>query len=146
MHIGRPAAGFLAVLALVLVADEARAAITVGSPDGWNLTVGGFTMAAPEVDGIKTFAGAGFHPQINGNNAARTTIDGADIDLRELNFTVDGSFGQVLVGRAIGLWQSKDILTDMSLLGVGGFILVLEALGGSPTRCEEGVAAADRGK
>jgi len=79
----------------------------------------GFTMAAPEVDGIKTAARVGFYPQINGNNGARTTINGANIDLRELNFTVDGSFGQVLVGRAIGIWQSKNILTDMSLFGVG---------------------------
>jgi predicted porin len=150
-------------LVLALVAARADAAITVGSSDGWNLTIGGFvngflvsesgdaaphpdlygraskdsnirirtgllpgllgfTAAAPEVEGIKTAARVGFYPQINSAAGARTSIDtvhGANVDLRELNFTVDGSFGQVLVGRAIGLYQAKNILTDMSLFGVG---------------------------
>jgi Gram-negative porin len=79
----------------------------------------GFSFAAPEVDGIKTAARVGFWPQVNGLAGGRTTINGANIDLRELNFTVDGSFGQVLVGRALTLYQAKNILTDMSLFGVG---------------------------
>ncbi len=79
----------------------------------------GFTMAAPEVDGIKTAARVGFWPQVNGLAGGRTTINGANIDLRELNFTVDGKFGQVLVGRALTLYQGKNILTDMTLFGVG---------------------------
>jgi hypothetical protein len=79
----------------------------------------GFTAAAPEVDGLKTAARVGFWPQVNGLAGGRTTINGANIDLRELNFTVDGSFGQVLVGRALTLYQAKNILTDMSLYGVG---------------------------
>jgi hypothetical protein len=150
----------LAALALFLVAATARAAITVGTPDGWLLTVGGFidvfvvsesgdaaphpdlygraskdsnirirtgllpgllgfSLAAPEVDGLKPAGRVALWPQVNGNNGARTTINGANIDLRELNFTVDGSFGQVLAGRALTLYQGKNILTDMSLYGVG---------------------------
>jgi hypothetical protein len=150
----------LTSLALVVLASRARAAITVGAPDGWNLTVGGFvnafvvsesgdaaphpdlygraskdstfrirtgllpgligfSVAAPEVDGIKTAARVGFWPQVNGLAGQRTTINGANIDLRELNFTVDGRFGQVLVGRALTLYQAQNILTDMSLQGVG---------------------------
>jgi predicted porin len=160
MHIARTTARILAALALLLGAATAQAAITVGSPDGWNLTVGGFvnvfvvddsgdvsphgdlygrtvkdstirirtgllpgligfSLAAPEVDGIKTAARVGLYPQVNGNAGARTTISGANIDLRELNFTVEGSFGQFLVGRALTLYQGKNILTDMSLFGVG---------------------------
>jgi hypothetical protein len=79
----------------------------------------GFSFAAPEVDGIKTAARVAFWPQVNGLAGGRTTINGANIDLRELNFTVDGSFGQVLVGRALTLYQGKNILTDMTLFGVG---------------------------
>jgi predicted porin len=163
MHIARTQGRILAAFTLALVAGRAQAAFTVGSPDGWNLTVGGFvngfvvsesgdaappghddglyaraskdstlrirtgllpgllgfTLAAPEVDGIKTAARVGFYPQVNGLTGGRTTINGANIDLRELNFTVDGSFGQVLVGRALALYQGKNILTDMSLFGVG---------------------------
>jgi predicted porin len=143
-----------------LLGGRAQAAIVVGSPDGWNLTIGGFvnafvvdesgdkaphpdlygrastdstfrirtgllpgllgfSLAAPEVDGIKTAARVGFYPQVNGVTGGRTTINGANIDLRELNLTIDGSFGQVLLGRALTLYQGKNILTDMSLFGVG---------------------------
>jgi len=79
----------------------------------------GFTMAAPEVDGIKTAARVGFWPQINSQTGNRTTINGANIDLRELNLTFEGKFGQVLIGRALALYQGKNILTDMTLFGVG---------------------------
>ncbi len=79
----------------------------------------GFTMAAPEVDGIKTAARVGFWPQVNGLRGGRTTINGANIDLRELNLTFEGKFGQVLIGRALALYQGKNILTDMTLFGVG---------------------------
>jgi hypothetical protein len=160
MHIARTAGRFLVALSLIVLDGRAQAAIVVGSPDGWNLTIGGFvnaflvdesgdaaphpdlygrasadstirirtgllpgligfSVAAPEVDGLKTAARVGFYPQVNGVNGVRTTINGANIDLRELNLTVDGSFGQVLLGRALTLYQAKNILTDMSLFGVG---------------------------
>ena len=161
MHATSTTPRALVALALLLPwGGRAQAAFTVGSPDGWNLTIGGFvnafvvsesgdasphpdlfargskdstfrirtgllpgllgfTLAAPEVEGLKTAARVGFWPQINGNNGERTTINGANIDLRELNLTVEGSFGQVLAGRALTLYQGKNILTDMSLYGVG---------------------------
>jgi predicted porin len=160
MHIARTAGRFLVALSLIVLDGRAQAAIVVGSPDGWNLTIGGFvnafvvdesgdaaphpdlygrasadstirirtgllpgligfSAAAPEVDGLKTAARIGFYPQVNGVTGGRTTINGANIDLRELNLTIDGSFGQVLLGRALTLYQAKNILTDMSLFGVG---------------------------
>jgi predicted porin len=79
----------------------------------------GFTVNAPEVEGIKTAGTVAFWPQVNGLAGQRTTINGANIDMRELNFTIDGSFGQVLIGRTLALYQGKNILTDMSLFGVG---------------------------
>ncbi len=65
----------------------------------------------------------GFAPQIqNGGGAsAGTTHDqfGAQIDMRQVYLTVGGSWGQILAGREIGLYQRENILTDMTLTGVG---------------------------
>lgn len=77
----------------------------------------GLSLGAPDWEGIRVKARAGFYPQINNGNS-RTSIN-PNIDTREFNFTVDGRFGQVLVGRALNVYQQKNILTDMSLFGVG---------------------------
>jgi hypothetical protein len=77
----------------------------------------GFTLGAPDWEGIKVKARVGFYPQIQNGNS-RTSIN-PNIDTREFNFTVDGSFGQLLFGRALNVYQQKNILTDMSLFGVG---------------------------
>jgi len=160
MHRARTSSRITVALTLALLASTTQAAITVGTQDGWNLTVGGFvnaflvsesgdvgphadlysrpnkdstmrvrtgflpgllgfTVAAPEVEGIKTGARVGLYPQINGNAGGRTTISGANIDVRELNFTFEGTFGQVLMGRALTLFEAKNVLNDMSLFGVG---------------------------
>jgi hypothetical protein len=77
----------------------------------------GFGVVAPKTDDLEVKARIGVYPQINNGNTRDAF--GAQQDLRELFFTVDGSFGQVLVGRAINLYQAKNILTDMTLFGVG---------------------------
>jgi hypothetical protein len=77
----------------------------------------GFTLGAPDWEGLKVKARVGFYPQINNGNT-RTSIS-PNIDTREFNFTVEGRFGQVLLGRALNVYQQKNILTDMSLFGVG---------------------------
>jgi hypothetical protein len=71
----------------------------------------------------------GFAPQIQngavatspGNPGGGTTHDqfGAQIDMRQVYLTVGGSWGQILAGREIGLYQRENILTDMTLTGVG---------------------------
>jgi hypothetical protein len=65
----------------------------------------------------------GFAPQIqNGGGAtAGTTHDqfGAQIDMRQVYLTLGGTWGQILAGREIGLYQRENILTDMTLTGVG---------------------------
>jgi hypothetical protein len=44
---------------------------------------------------------------------------GAQIDMRQVFLTVGGSWGQILAGREIGLFQRQNILTDQTLFGVG---------------------------
>jgi hypothetical protein len=76
-----------------------------------------FNVSAPTTEGLDLKARIGLYPQINNGNTRNAF--GSQIDLREIFFTVDGRFGQVLVGRALNLFQGKNILTDMTLFGVG---------------------------
>jgi hypothetical protein len=84
-------------------------------------------IKAPTTGGLDMASRIGFYPQINNathKNQFSTGTDGdiqagAQIDLREIFFTVDGSFGQVLVGRTLSHFLFKNILTDMTLFGVG---------------------------
>ena len=45
---------------------------------------------------------------------------GTTIDMRQVYLTFGGSWGQVLVGRELGLFSRQNILTDQTLFGVGG--------------------------
>ena len=98
-----------------------------------------FNIKAPTTNGIDVAARVGFYPQIQDPDASRlnnqntlvddiveddspsdTNIDfGSHIDLREAFLTADGAFGQILAGRALHLYQGKNILNDMTLFGAG---------------------------
>jgi Gram-negative porin len=45
---------------------------------------------------------------------------GTGMDMRQVYLTVGGSWGQLLVGRELGLFSRQNILTDQTLFGVGG--------------------------
>ena len=80
-------------------------------------------VRSPEVNGLTGSARISFAPQIqNGktkNNFGNGTQAGAQIDMREVFFNVDGDFGTVSVGRTLSLFQRHNLLTDMTLFGVG---------------------------
>ena len=66
----------------------------------------------------------GFAPQINNaggvhDNFGNGTQAGAQIDMRQVYLTAGGTWGQILAGREIGLYQRGNILNDMTLFGVG---------------------------
>ena len=65
----------------------------------------------------------GFAPQIEtgGHNASYFGTDaaGAQIDMRQVFLTVGGTWGQISMGKELGLFQRGNILTDKTLLGVG---------------------------
>lgn len=66
----------------------------------------------------------GFAPQIQTDyqehdNFGSGTQAGAQIDMREVYLTVGGSWGQILAGRELGLYQRENILTDATLGGTG---------------------------
>lgn len=65
----------------------------------------------------------GFAPQIQTggghDNFGNGTQAGAQIDMRQVYLTVGGSWGQILAGREIGLYQRQNILNDQTLFGIG---------------------------
>lgn len=78
----------------------------------------GLNVKAPTTKGVDYAVRLGIYPSIQNSGSGRTDI-APNIDFREINFTADGKFGQILAGRAIGLYQAKNILTDMTLFGAG---------------------------
>ncbi|MDD9864124.1 MAG: porin [Gammaproteobacteria bacterium] len=82
-----------------------------------------FNVRSPEVAGLRGSARISFAPQIQidnrKNNFGSGQQAGAQIDMREVFFNIDGEFGTVSVGRTLSLHQRHNILTDMTLFGVG---------------------------
>lgn len=60
----------------------------------------------------------GFAPQVNCATGVNDCF-GAQIDMRQVYLTVGGDWGQLLVGRELGLFNRQNILTDQTLFGVG---------------------------
>lgn len=88
--------------------------------------VWGMNIKAPTTGGLDMAARIGLYPNISNNLKNEF---GADLDMREIFFTVDGSWGQVLVGKTLSQFLGKNILTDMTLFGVGGLGAVAQTGG-----------------
>ncbi|OUR64943.1 hypothetical protein A9Q79_06550 [Methylophaga sp. 42_25_T18] len=134
----------LAGLVALAAASTSAQAVTLVAEDGWEVKVGGlinqfvtfsdydnvtsgdanevrdgllpaflnFDFKAPTMNGLDIAAHISFSPGTN-----QSSYD--TFEQREVYFTVDGSFGQVLAGKALGLYGSHNILTDQTLFGVG---------------------------
>jgi hypothetical protein len=74
------------------------------------LDVGAHIGIAPEIQSLD---------QLHDNCGTPSGQCGSQIDLREAYLTVGGTWGQLLAGRAIGLYQQQNLLTDMTVFGVG---------------------------
>ena len=73
----------------------------------------GFNIKAPTTNGLDIAARVSISPSTNGFSY------GDAMEQREAFFTVGGGFGEVLMGKALGLYGSHNILTDQTLFGVG---------------------------
>jgi predicted porin len=130
---------------VALAAASSAQAVTVAANDGWTLGVSGsinqfmtytedntsanndsanlqdgllpaflsFDMTAPTMNGLDIAAHISFSPSTNTSSYAGVA------EQREVYFTVAGGFGQILAGKALGLYGSHNILTDQTLFGVG---------------------------
>jgi hypothetical protein len=82
-----------------------------------------FSVKAPTIAGIDMAARLGMYPNTHNKMGERTSFgtdfNGPRIDFREIYFTADGSFGQVLIGRAMNLYLNKNCMSDMTIYGEG---------------------------
>jgi hypothetical protein len=84
-----------------------------------------FNVKAPTVNGVDSTVRIGIYPNIQ--NSQKTVAGAGDIrfdtspniDFREIFYTAKGAYGELLAGRALNLYQGKNILTDMTLLTAG---------------------------
>jgi len=128
---------------VALAAASSAQAVTVAANDGWELGVSGsinqfMTYESNDVSGndeasmqnglLPAFLNFDFKaPTMNGLDIAAhisispsTNLSSYDaFEQREVYFTVSGGFGQILAGKALGLYGSHNILTDQTLFGVG---------------------------
>ena len=77
------------------------------------------TVKTPEVNGLKGTGQITFAVDSSGSKNQRLNKGGAMIDMREVFFNVEGSFGTISAGRTLSLFQRQAILKDMTLFGVG---------------------------
>jgi hypothetical protein len=88
----------------------------VGFVPGWLA----FNIKAPTMGGLDMGARISFCPTFDAKDIGKSKNSfGNQIDLREIFFTVDGNFGQILAGKTLSLYQGGNILTDMTLWGYG---------------------------
>ncbi len=89
-------------------------------------SVWGMNIKAPTTNGLDMSARLGLYP--SNQNARRKNTGGlgfgggqggAQMDVREIFMAVESEFGKILVGRTLSLYQGKNILSDMTLFGVG---------------------------
>jgi len=119
---------------LSLLEESTNATHTGSNADGEDtsrITVGllpavwGMNIKAPTTNGLDMSSRIGLYPSTQNNRRKNTSQassggqNGGNLDLREIFFAVESSAGKVLVGRTLGLYQGKNILTDMTLFGVG---------------------------
>lgn len=77
-----------------------------------------FNVKAPTVNGVDSSVRIGIYPSIQNSGANRFDTS-PNIDFREIYYTAKGAKGELLAGRALNLYQGKNILTDMTLLTAG---------------------------
>lgn len=81
----------------------------------------GFNVAMPEINGLKIAARVSISPSTNDGSYVDGDLvqGGGPMEQREAFATVDGSFGQVMLGKGLGLYAANNILLDQTLYGVG---------------------------
>jgi predicted porin len=105
-----------------------------GAPSGqydqrFNVGVGllpsiiALNVKAPTVNGVESTVRVGIYPSVqnSGTNSdlANHFSTSPNVDFREFFYTAKGAYGELLAGRALNLYQGKNILTDMTLLTAG---------------------------
>jgi len=75
-------------------------------------------VKAPTTNGVDSSVRVGIYPNIQNKSGTRFDTS-PNIDFREFFYTAKGAYGELLAGRALNLYQGKNILNDMTLLTAG---------------------------
>ena len=83
-------------------------------------------VKAPVVNGIESMVRVSFWPNLQNNGLADSHNESdtrfntnPNIDNREFYYTAKGKYGELLVGRALNLFQGQNILNDITLFTAG---------------------------
>ncbi|HZV82588.1 MAG TPA: hypothetical protein VFF53_10530 [Geobacteraceae bacterium] len=98
--------------------NETKADQRFGVGIGLLPSVVAFNVKAPTTNGVDSAVRVGIYPAIQNTNSNRFNTS-PNIDFREFFYTAKGAYGELLAGRALNLYQGKNILTDMTLLTAG---------------------------
>jgi hypothetical protein len=120
-----PGAGH-AVSLLSVGGNEGKTDERFGTGIGLLPSVFAFNIKAPTTNGVDSSVRVGLYPASQ-NGGTNTVFQGGNtrfntspnIDFREFFYTAKGAYGELLVGRALNLYQGKNILNDMTLLTAG---------------------------
>lgn len=100
--------------------NEAKTDQRFGTGIGLLPSVVAFNIKAPTTKGVDSTVRVGIYPALQNGGADANRFDtNPNIDLREFYYTAKGAYGELLVGRALNLYQGKNILNDMTLLSAG---------------------------
>lgn len=98
--------------------DESKKDQRFGTGIGLLPSVVAFNVKAPTTKGVDSSVRVGIYPALQNESSTRFDTS-PNIDFREFFYTAKGAYGELLVGRALNLYQGKNILTDMTLLTAG---------------------------
>ena len=87
-----------------------------GVANGLLPTFFGFNVKAPEINGLTVAARVSISPSTNNGSYVSSS---EAMEQREAFATVDGAFGQIMIGKGLGLYAANNILLDQTLYGVG---------------------------
>ncbi|OEU75655.1 MAG: hypothetical protein BA869_02880 [Desulfuromonadales bacterium C00003107] len=76
-----------------------------------------FNIKAPTMNGLDMGARFGFYPS-SAHGKDKNKLD-SQIDMREVFFTIDGNFGQLMIGKGLSLFLGQNLLTEQTLMGAG---------------------------
>jgi len=81
-------------------------------------------VVSPATNGLTGTAQISFAPDSSSAKTQNQNKGGGQIDMREVFFNVDGSFGTISLGRTLSLFSRGAILNDMTLFGVGALFSI----------------------
>ena len=127
--------GMVNLFAVYQSADDTPTGVQGGysiDQDGFRIKNGflpnilAFNIKAPTMKGLDMGARIGFYPSAAHENGKNARFD-SQVDLREVFFTIDGDFGQFMIGKGLSLFMGQNLLTEQTLMGAGRLGAALNA-------------------